>query len=611
MGLAGCHVPQALNPAQKPPAPSIAPSAAPPTVLSTASATEPDRSPNDVALTPDGKWAVTANATANSVSLVSLAEARVAAEVPVGKNPFAVAVSPDGARVALSHSGEDSLMVLRREGNTLVREATIIVGQEPRGVVFAPNGKRLYVAVAGEDMVAAVDVPGQVVTARWAVDRQPWHLALYDGGKRLLVGCTNSKTVVETDTRTGKRIRSHWLPGRNLRHIAVDPVHTHAYVPLITGRGKPTTRANIDRGWVIGSRLARLSLGSPEQPLPDSLPDLLPLDVSGDAVGDPEGCAVRPNGAQIALSAGGSHELVLMDRNTTPFVPALAENDHLPLALRDNPARFRRVRLGGCPRGIVYTPDGNAVVVANYLRNSVQVVEAATGTLRREIFLGGPSEPTLARRGEALFLDADRSFGSWFSCNTCHTEGATNSGSYDTRNDGGYGLPKRTPDLRGAAQTAPYTWHGWTDSLEEIVRESLVSTMQGPAPSDADVAALTAYIASLRFREPETPKRERARAIQRGKDVFTQKGCATCHTPPTFTTPRTVATGGGTGYDRFSRLNPPSLRGVGSRAPLLHDGRAATLEEALTRYHRPTQTGADSDLTPAEQADLIAYLRSL
>ena len=59
--------------------------------------------------------------------------------------------------------------------------------------------------------------------------------------------------------------------------------------------------------------------------------------------------------------------------------------------------------------------------------------------------------------------------------------------------------------------------------------------------------------------------------------TFDAKRCAECHAPPEYTAAARFDVGlaDEVGNRRF---NPPSLRGVGRRAPLFHDGRAASLE---------------------------------
>lgn len=57
----------------------------------------------------------------------------------------------------------------------------------------------------------------------------------------------------------------------------------------------------------------------------------------------------------------------------------------------------------------------------------------------------------------------------------------------------------------------------------------------------------------------------------------------------------------------------PSLRGVASTAPYMHDGSIATLDDAIDRevYYRSLQSGRPLQLTVEERAELKAFLQSL
>jgi CxxC motif-containing protein (DUF1111 family) len=55
----------------------------------------------------------------------------------------------------------------------------------------------------------------------------------------------------------------------------------------------------------------------------------------------------------------------------------------------------------------------------------------------------------------------------------------------------------------------------------------------------------------------------------------------------------------------------PTLLGVGSRTPLLHDGCAKSLAERFGRCGGGTLHGDPSRIAPGDQADLIEFLRSL
>jgi YVTN family beta-propeller protein len=566
-----------------------------------------DRSPTDLALLPGTTRLLTTNQTADTVSLVDFASGNVLSEVPVGHRPFAVAVTPDGKQAVVTNTWSNSVTLLKIGPATLTVKKTISIGIEPRGVAISPNGHTAYIALAGEEAAVAMDLSRQTVTRRFPSGSEPWHLALTPDGNSLVVGNSRGRTTTIFDPQTGQERYTVKVLGRNLRHIAISADGKWAYFPTISERGQGVTRENIDRGWVVGNRLVRVPLTAPGSR------EAITLDIQSNAVGDVDGTALSPDGKQIALTAGGTHELLLLRVGDLPFITYGGPGDHLDSALQDDTNRFRRIKLGGRPLGAQYTPDGKSILIANYLLNAIQVVDPLSGEITRTIALGGPTTPSLARRGEALFQDANRSFGSWYSCNSCHVEGFENGALVDTYNDGSLGTLKRTLSLRGVTETAPWTWHGWRKDLRQLIHDSFTVTMQGPEPSSDDLDAMMAYLKSLDL--PQNPNRlpdgSLTAAAKRGEVVFTAKGCASCHTPPLYTSSDVYDVGMEEPHDPYKGFNPPSLRGVYRRTPYLHDGRAKTLEDVLTQWHRPTKLTGKPDCTPAELADLVAFLTSL
>ncbi len=122
--------------------------------------------------------------------------------------------------------------------------------------------------------------------------------------------------------------------------------------------------------------------------------------------------------------------------------------------------------------------------------------------------------------------------------------------------------------------------------------------------------------------------------IRTGEQTFAAVGCATCHVPALMTGPSAnplfdrrsvplfsdlllhdIATGDGIqqGAGAPEEIRTPSLWGLRLRRPLLHDGSAATIEDAIRRH------GAEGDLarrgflqlSDAGRAALLAFLRSL
>jgi cytochrome c peroxidase len=67
----------------------------------------------------------------------------------------------------------------------------------------------------------------------------------------------------------------------------------------------------------------------------------------------------------------------------------------------------------------------------------------------------------------------------------------------------------------------------------------------------------------------------------------------------------------GTGQDAGKPFDTPTLIEVWRTAPYLHDGRARTIRDVLTKDNPKDRHGATSTLTQEELNDLIEYVLSL
>jgi len=123
-------------------------------------------------------------------------------------------------------------------------------------------------------------------------------------------------------------------------------------------------------------------------------------------------------------------------------------------------------------------------------------------------------------------------------------------------------------------------------------------------------------------------------AARDGERVFQSLGCATCHVPALTTGPSVnplfnrktvslysdlllhdIGTGDGILQAAASgeEIRTPALWGLRLRRPLLHDGSASTIEEAVVRHLREGELARRgfSQLREADRALLMAFLRSL
>jgi CxxC motif-containing protein (DUF1111 family) len=144
---------------------------------------------------------------------------------------------------------------------------------------------------------------------------------------------------------------------------------------------------------------------------------------------------------------------------------------------------------------------------------------------------------------------------------------------------------------------------------------------------------LTSFISTL-----PRPVEVLSAKAEAGKAHFAKTGCADCHTPNLGSVSglysdllmhrmgQTLEGGGSYGAPiRTTPTSPsasdplpdewrtPPLWGVADSAPYMHDGRAATLEEAISMHggQAAAAAGRFAGLAPREQQELVAFLRSL
>ncbi len=569
-----------------------------------------DRSPVDVALSPDGRWLVTANETSDSVSLVSTTDSRVVDEITCGRHPADVLFSPDGQLILVTGTWSGKLTVLRVADGRLQHVGTVNMGEEPWGIAITPSGDRAFVGLVATGRVAEVDLKDLRVVRRIDVGNWPRYLTLSPDAARLAVGCAGDGKIVVVDTSTGEPLYEERLAnGINLGHMVPSPDGIYAYFTWMVYRTNPITADNIRRGWVLASRIGRVRLDGPSDR------EAISLDVPRKAVADPFGLAISDDQQTLVASASGTHELLVYQLPGLPFVGTGGPGDLIDRSLERDDDRFHRIEVGGRPMGLQMAGDGRTVYVANSLNNSVQVVDLAERRVTQEIVLGGSPQPSLARRGMALFYDGRRSLDQWYSCNSCHQYGGANSRPMDTFNDGTPMTLKTVLPLYYVTETGPWTWHGWQNDLSDAMHRSLTTTMLGEAPRADETRALLAFLETLPA--PPNPFRKMdgtlSAAAERGKLVFESReaACAECHNGPHLTDGKIHDVGLGSPNDFYEGYNTPSLRGVYRKVRFLHNGRAHSLERVLTDLHSPAKVSGERELTEQEMHDLIEYLKSL
>lgn len=278
-----------------------------------------------------------------------------------------------------------------------------------------------------------------------------------------------------------------------------------------------------------------------------------------------------------------------------------------------------------------------------------------------------PDNPFTAEKaelGRKLFFDTMLSGPGSHSCSTCHSPSLA-WGDGLARAQGQARLPFRSPTLLDIAWIPRLGWDGKFRDLESVAFAPITSRANMNLPEETLLARLAAsgsYVSGfaaafgpdgITRRNTELALATYQRTIvsgqapfdrwidgdesaigsaaKRGFEVFNGKArCAGCHNGFSFTDGsfHDIGTGKDTDIGR-GRLFPnsvklryafktPTLREVTRRAPYMHDGSIATLEEVIDLYdrggiERPSRSGLirPLGLTDSERSDLIAFMHTL
>jgi cytochrome c peroxidase len=277
-----------------------------------------------------------------------------------------------------------------------------------------------------------------------------------------------------------------------------------------------------------------------------------------------------------------------------------------------------------------------------------------------------PGTPEREALGRSLFFDPRLSGSDRISCASCHNP-ALSWGDGLPRAVGHTKKPlgRRTPTLLNLAWSDSMFWDGRAESLEEQALGPIQAAGEMNLSLDrmvAKIGAIPGYQTLFARGYPGEPISETtvAKAIatferqivsdtapfdrwqagadsamspeaRRGFELFnTKAACATCHSGWRFTDDSFhdigvpgADRGRGTILPDIAAMQhafkTPTLRNVASRAPYMHDGSIASLEDVVELYDqgglaRRASLSAEIRrlrLTPDEKQDVIAFLRAL
>jgi DNA-binding beta-propeller fold protein YncE len=562
--------------------------------------TPPAISGGTLMITRDFKLAVAADGAGDQVYVVDLATNEIARTVVFSDQdePGRVIEGADGqAHVALRRGGAIATIDLAT-GET----QRTPVCPAPRGMDYQVETGELYVACAGgEVLTLSADLE---ITRSLRIDKDLRDIVAV--GDKLMVSQFKSAKVIVLDT-AGTEVRRiaprdyqspmlqrNFTPAvawrlQKLPDGRAVMVHQRALNEVIpTGpstTGQSYYGGNCDQVIVHGA----VTVFDPNQDEPVTLYSnggigtmVLPVDI-----------AVSANGQNIAVVAPGNEQL---------FVSTLdaAINSDVLTGCFAGDGQVQ-VPLLGEPVAVAYTDKG-LLLVQTRQPAGLTFVNPGSGqpTTTEPLYF-----PGTGRRhwGHALFHRAAAP-ASPIACASCHPEGHEDGHVWQFERIGS----RRTQDLSGGVTgTKPFHWDGDITTLHDLMGEVFVNRMGGAAQPDDRIDALGQWLDSVPDVAP-SPAVDAASAT-RGEEIFrsTETGCTTCHLGELLTNNSTMDVGTGKAFQT------PSLRGVATRAPYMHDGCAPTLHD---RFTNETCGGGDfhgktSQLTAEQIDDLVAYLETL
>lgn len=172
-------------------------------------------------LTPERKLML-ACSDSGVADLIDPASGQSLRRIPLGDDPEAFDLSPDGKTLYVS--SEDDAAVVFIDTATGKRLREVKVGQEPEGVKVSADGKLLYVTSEVASLVHAIDTASGKVVANIKVGKRPRRMAITPDGKELWVTCEIDAGVTIVSTATHAVLASLKFEVKGARAQDITPV---------------------------------------------------------------------------------------------------------------------------------------------------------------------------------------------------------------------------------------------------------------------------------------------------------------------------------------------------------------------------------------------------
>ncbi len=591
----------------------------------------------------------TVNPDANTVTAVDAETLSKRLETATGQHPRTLAQAPDGTIWVVNQDSFD-IAILHPDHGHLLNRIPLPYASQPYGIAFTPDGTAAFVTLQALGHVVKLDPLARKVLDTLALSPDANGLpprvrgvAVSEDSDRVFVTrfispSTHAEVfeiaasnMVQVDTITlandpgpDAEDGSRGIPNY-LSSIAISPDGGMAWIP--------SKKDNTNRG------LTRDGLPLSHDTSVRTIVSQIDLDLNREALD----ARIDLNNQDMAFAAEFSRlgDLVFI---------AVQGGNIINVIDAYSGQQIAGLKTGMAPQGLALSADG-WLFVQNFTSRTLSVFDVnplldATDNAAPQLgeikLVDAELLTSAILRGKQIFYNASAtqmSKDGYISCASCHLDGEEDGRVWDF-SDRGEGL-RNTITLQGRSGLGhgPLHWSGNFDEVQDFENDmrnhfggdgfltdadfntgTRRDTLGDPkAGLNGDLDALAAYVASL-TRVPASPYRNADGSLsvrgEQGKQIFETLDCVRCHSGAAYTdsslsvlhdvgTLRT--TSGSRLGEPLSGLDTPTLKGLWSTAPYLHDGSAPTLYDVIAN---PSHGNA-SGLSQQDQEALVAYLLQL
>lgn len=291
------------------------------------------------------------NKGAHTATFVDVASGEVLATLPTGRGPHELALTSDGRwAVSTDYGGGNSLTVFDVTGLRVARTIDLDAYPRPHGAFFLPGDSLVAVtSEASQNVVLVHPFRGEIVAAVSTRAAGSHMVAVTGDGRTLYTGDMGAGTVSRLDVASRSKTRSYrvpatpeaitvsrdgsqvWVGSNDEGYVSVVDTETGAVDSSLTGFQWPYRILILeDRDLVVVPDLRRSHVRFIEY---DERRDIDRLEVPGEG---PQGVFVTPDGATLFLSLSQAGQVAVIDLDTREIV--------------------RRIDVGPSPDGVAWSP---------------------------------------------------------------------------------------------------------------------------------------------------------------------------------------------------------------------------------------------------------------